>query len=89
MVAGLQRRVLEYLAALTRPAYGRDIAKGAPLPWWIPAFVVLERLEDYGLIEGDEESLWPHASLYEPVRRVYRITDAGRAALLPAVRVCA
>ena len=77
------RRILEVLAAADRELYGLDlVAAGAVKRSWL--YVVLARMEERGLIEGRENDSGPPHHLG---RRLYRITDAGRAALLPIATV--
>lgn len=74
-----ERRILEALATADRELYGLDlVAAGAAKRWWL--YVVLARMEESGLIKGREDD-------GDPPRRLYRITDAGNAALLPAAKV--
>lgn len=75
-----ERRILEILAAADRELYGLDlVAAGAVSHWRL--YVVLGGMEDRGLIEGRFDV----AS--DPPRRLYRITSAGLAALLPIAKV--
>lgn len=77
-----EQQILEVLAAANRELYGLDlVAAGAAKRGSL--YVVLARMEDRGLIEGREE---PSASPLPP-RRLYRITDAGRATRLPTAKV--
>ena len=71
-----EHRILGVLAAADRELYGLDlVAAGAAKRRWL--YVVLGRMEERGLIEGREDDGTP------PHRRLYRITDDGRTALLP------
>lgn len=75
-----ERRILEALAASDRSLYGLDlVTAGIAKRWWL--YVVLGSLEDQELIEGRSDDTG------NPPRRQYRITDAGRAALLPVAKV--
>lgn len=66
----------EILAALQeRAQYGLDLVTGGAMRRW-RMFVVLGRLDERGLIESCADSS-------VPPRRLYRITAAGSAALLP------
>lgn len=77
-----EHRILEVLAAAGRDLYGLDlVAAGAAKRRWL--YVVLGRMEERGLIEGREDDGDPPRL----PRRLYRITDAGRAALLPSAKV--
>lgn len=77
-----EHRILEVLASSDRELYGLDlVAKGAVKRSWL--FVTLGRMEEQGLIEGREEAA---AAPLLP-RRLYRITDKGRALLLPVAKV--
>jgi DNA-binding PadR family transcriptional regulator len=72
-------RILEVLAAADRDLYGRDLgAAGVTRRGWL--YVALARMEDRGLIEGREDD-------GDPPRRLYRITGAGRAVLVPVLPV--
>ena len=63
--------------------YGLDlVSAGVAKRSWL--YVVLARMEERGLIEGREDDSGPPHRL---PRRLYRITDAGRAALLPIATV--
>lgn len=75
-----ERRILEALAAADRELYGLDlVAAGAAKRSWL--YVVLGRMEERGLIEGRPDDAG------DPPRRLYRLTDAGRAELLPVAKV--
>ena len=77
-----QRRILEVLAAHEGEMYGLDlVAAGAASR--MSLYVELARLEDRGWIEGREEP----PSTATIARRIYRITSAGAAALLPQAEV--
>jgi DNA-binding PadR family transcriptional regulator len=78
-----EHRILHVLAAADRELYGLDlVAAGAAKRRWL--YVVLGRMEESGLIEGHtEEGILPP----QLPRRIYRITDAGRAALLPVAKI--
>ena len=77
-----QRRILEVLATAEGEMYGLDIvAAGAAGRGSV--YVELARLEDLGWISAREEPPVDPAML---PRRVYRITEAGGAQLLPAAR---
>lgn len=74
-----EQEILRALAAAERELYGLDlVAAGAATRDSL--YVVLARMEDRGLIEGREEN---GVDLPRLPRRLYRITDVGRAALLP------
>jgi DNA-binding HxlR family transcriptional regulator len=78
-----EHRILEVLAAADRELYGLDlVAAGVAKRRWL--YVVLGRMEERGLIEGRTEDAADPPRL---PRRLYRITDAGRAALLPIAKV--
>ena len=78
-----EQRILQVLAANDREMYGLDlVAAGVAKRRWL--YVVLGRMEDRGLIEGREEDA---VELPQLPRRLYRITDAGRATLLPVAKV--
>jgi DNA-binding PadR family transcriptional regulator len=75
-----EQRILEVFAAAGRELYGLDlVAAGVAKRWSL--YTVLARMEERGLIEGREDSGDP------PRRRLYRITTAGSAALLPVAKV--
>jgi len=75
-----ERQILEALAAADRELYGLDlVAAGVAKRWWL--YVTLGRMEERGLIEGRSDGTG------DPPRRLYRITDAGRATLLPVAKV--
>jgi DNA-binding MarR family transcriptional regulator len=75
-----ERRILEALANADRELYGLDlVAAGAAKRRWL--YVVLSRMEERGLIEGREDLVGTSP------RRLYRITDAGRAVLLPIAKI--
>jgi DNA-binding PadR family transcriptional regulator len=79
-----QRQILEVLAAATGEMYGLDIvAAGAASR--ASLYVELARLEDHGWIESHEEENPLSGVTF--VRRLYRITTAGAAQLLPAAKV--
>lgn len=80
-----ERRILEVLAAADRELYGLDLV-AAGVARRGSMYVLLARMEERGLIESREEDATTLASGQLP-RRVYRITDAGRALLLPTARV--
>jgi DNA-binding MarR family transcriptional regulator len=75
-----EQRILHALAAAGQELCGRDLV-AAGVVGRLMLYVVLARLEDRGWIEGHFED-GP-----EPRRRLYRITDAGRAALIPVLPV--
>lgn len=75
-----EQRLLHVLAAIDRELYGLDLATAGDVKTYT-LYVVLARMEDRGWIEGRFEDGDP------PRRRLYRITDAGRAALVPALPV--
>lgn len=87
-----QRRILEALASRadaaelkTAPSpemYGLDLV-AAGVASRSSLYVELARLEDFGWIEGREEDPAPPAGL---ARRVYQITSAGAAVLLPLAK---
>ena len=75
-----EQQILRALAGYDRELHGSDLVEaGAARVNWL--YVVLARLEDRGWIEGRFEDGEP------PRRRLYRITDAGRAVLTPALPV--
>jgi PadR family transcriptional regulator PadR len=75
-----EQQILRALAADDRELHGPDLVEaGAARVSWL--YVVLARMEDCGWIEGRFEDGDP------PRRRLYRITDAGRDALTPALPV--
>ena len=78
-----QLRILEVLAAQKAEMYGLDIVKAGAASR-MSLYVELARLEDLGLIEGREE---PPNEATIVARRLYRITTAGAAKLLPAAEV--
>lgn len=82
----LEQRVLRALATTDDELYGLElIAAGVVSRWWPGAlYVELARMESKGLIEGREEDPSTVAAGRLP-RRVYRITDAGRAKLVTTV----
>jgi DNA-binding PadR family transcriptional regulator len=75
-----ERPILEVLAAATHELYGLDLVSAGVVRRG-GLYVVLGRMEEQGLIEGREDGVGDFP------RRVYRITDAGRAALLPIAKV--
>lgn len=79
-----QRRILEALAARSdEELYGLDlVAAGAASR--MSLYVELSRLEDRGWIACREEP--PEQAAFVQ-RRIYRITPAGAAALLPTAKV--
>ena len=79
-----EHRILEVIAAADRELYGLDlVAAGAAKRRWL--YVVLGRMEERGLIEGRDDAGREDAGKLP--RRLYRITDAGHALLLPTARV--
>ena len=83
-----EQEILRVLAASDRELYGLDLVNaGVAKRRWL--YVVLGRMEDSGLIEGREETGVEETGVEPPQlpRRLYRITDAGRAALLPVAQV--
>ena len=79
-----QRQIIEVLASCAGEMYGLDIvATGAASRGSL--YVELARLEDLGWIESREEPL--HNTAIGLARRLYRITPAGAATLLPTARV--
>ena len=74
-----EHRILHALATATdHELYGRDlVAAGAASAHTL--YVLLGRMEDRGLIKGREDE-------GTPPRRLYCITPAGRALLLPPAR---
>ena len=78
-----EQEILRVFAASDRELYGLDLVNaGVAKRLWL--YVVLGRMEESGLIEGREESAVDPPRL---PRRLYRITDAGRATLLPVAKV--
>jgi DNA-binding PadR family transcriptional regulator len=73
-----EQRILQALAH-GHELSGRDLAAGVAKLRWL--YVVLARMEERGWIEGRFEDGDP------PRRRLYRITDAGRAALIPVLPI--
>ena len=79
-----QRRVLEVLAAhADDDLYGLDLVT-AGVASRGSIYVELARLEDLGWITSREEPLETAVFVQ---RRIYRITPAGAALLLPAAKV--
>lgn len=79
-----ERQILGVIAAADRELYGLDlVAAGVAKRRWL--YVMLARMEERGLIEGREDS--KTAAPGTLPRRLYRITDAGRATLLPVAKV--
>lgn len=77
-----EQGILRVLAAGDREMYGIDFVNaGVAKRRWL--YVVLGRMEESGLIEGREEDDVEPPRL---PRRLYRITDAGRATLLPVAK---
>ena len=78
-----EQEILRVLAASDRELYGLDFVNaGVAKRRWL--YVVLGRMEESGLIEAREEEAVDPPRL---PRRLYRITDAGRATLLPVAKV--
>lgn len=75
-------RVLEALA--DRDLYGLDFVN-AKIAGHGSIYVLLARMEDRGLIEGREEE-YVGAPPHHLPRRIYRITDAGRAVIFPVAK---
>lgn len=75
-----ERRILEALAE--KDLYGSDFVD-AKIAGRGSIYVVLARMEDKGLIEGLEQP--PKQPGLFP-RRLYRITDAGRAIVFPVAK---
>jgi DNA-binding PadR family transcriptional regulator len=75
-----EQRILRALAADGGEMYGLDLvaARAAKRSW---LYVVLHRMEESGWIESR------FADGDSPRRRLYRITDAGRAAIVPVLPV--
>lgn len=73
-----RRQILEHLARATEPVYGLDLIN-AGVGSRFTIFVHMGQLEDADLVEGTEERV--------TLRRRYKITDKGRAMLLPEARV--
>jgi len=81
-VTSRQRRILEVLAAAEDEVYGLGIvAAGAASRSSV--YVELARMEDLGWVVSREK---PPLDLATLPRRVYRITEAGGAQLLPSAR---
>jgi DNA-binding PadR family transcriptional regulator len=80
----VQRSILEALAARAHDElYGLDlVAAGAASR--MSLYVELSRLEDRGLVQSREE---PPSAETIVTRRLYRITPAGAAMLLPTAEV--
>ena len=74
----IRRRILEHLAHATERVYGLDLIN-AKVASRYALYVHMAWLEEAGLIEGVEERV--------TLRRSYKITDKGRAMLLPEARV--
>jgi len=73
-----RRRILEHLARATARVYGLDLV-AAKIASRASLYVHLGWLEETGHVEGAEEPV--------TLRRSYKITDKGRAVLLPEARV--
>ena len=74
-----EQRLLRTLATDSGEKYGFDLATDGPTRRWL--YVILHRLEERGWIASrfaDEDP---------PRRRLYRITDVGRAAIVPMLPV--
>lgn len=78
MTKASEQRILRALAVVNHELHGPELIAAASVRT-AALYVALARLEDRGLIEGRFEDTAP------PRRRVYRITDAGRAALIPVL----
>lgn len=78
--AAPEQRILRTLAAAARELHGLDLVAAGAVSR-MALYVILARLEDRGWIEGRFEDTDP------PRRRLYRITDVGRAALVPVLPV--
>ena len=75
-----EQRILNALAVADRELHGHDLVAAKAASTYT-LYVVLARMEDRGWIESRfEEGSWPR-------RRLYRITDAGRSALVPVLPV--
>jgi DNA-binding PadR family transcriptional regulator len=77
-VNATRRRILEHLARATKRVYGLDLIN-AKVASRYSLYVHMAWLEEAGYIEGVEERV--------TLRRSYKITDKGRAVLLPVARV--
>lgn len=73
-----ERRVLDYLAA-NGESFGADMLAGGALDRRGTMYVLLARMEDRGFIKSHDAVDTYGTGL---PRRVYRLTDAGRAALV-------
>lgn len=73
-----RRRILEHLARATERVYGLDLIN-ANVASRYALYVHMAWLEEGGFIEGQEERV--------TLRRSYKITDKGRAVLLPEARI--
>lgn len=73
-----RRRILEHLTRATERVYGLDLVN-AKIASRFSLYVHLAWLEERGFVEGEEERV--------TLRRRYKITDKGRAVLLPEARV--
>ena len=72
-----RRRILEHLARATERVYGLDLID-AKIASRFSLYVHMAWLEEQGFVEGHEERV--------TLRRSYKITDKGRAVLLPEAR---
>ena len=72
------QRILHALAAADRELYGLDLVTAGAVKTYT-LYVVLARMEDRGWIESRFEDG------NSPRRRLYRITHAGRVALVPVL----
>ncbi len=87
MTADRDLRILEVLAASDRDMYGLELVSAGVANRW-SLYVVLASLEERGLISScEEDGLCQDPGMISMRRRVYRISDAGRAALVPVAIV--
>lgn len=75
------QQILQFLAAADREVYGLDLVTGGAASR-ASLYVELFRLEEHGLIESRFED-----GAEYPRRRLYRITAAGNAALVPTLPI--
>lgn len=79
-----EQQILQVLATRDVEMYGLDLVEAGVRSWTGALYVALFRLEEKGLIESRNEDTQSLPAGY-PARRLYRITEAGRAKLVPIV----